>query len=175
MTFPVFASGDVLLASDMNAVGMWLVKTQTIGTGVTSVTVTNAFSSTYDNYRVIVSGGASSAADAGLTLTLGAKVTGYKSVLYYQDYTGSAITILGSVTTYMHSGRTGTNGHSAVMDFVAPNLAKNTTMIAHGSSPTYNVWAINNTNDTTQYTDFTLDRSAGTLTGGTIKVYGYRN
>ena len=44
MSFPVFASGDVLNASDMNGVGLWLVKTQTIGTGVSSVVVTGAFS-----------------------------------------------------------------------------------------------------------------------------------
>jgi len=40
MTFPVFASGDVLNASDMNGVGLWLVKTQAVGSGVASVTVT---------------------------------------------------------------------------------------------------------------------------------------
>ena len=54
MTYPVFATGDVLNASDMNAVGLWLVKTQTIGSGVGSVAVTGAFSADYDNYKIIV-------------------------------------------------------------------------------------------------------------------------
>jgi hypothetical protein len=30
-------------------------------------------------------------------------------------------------------------------------------------------------NDTTSYTSFELSPSSGTLTGGTIYVYGYRN
>jgi len=30
-------------------------------------------------------------------------------------------------------------------------------------------------NNTTQYTAFTISPSSGTLTGGTIRVYGYRN
>jgi hypothetical protein len=38
-----------------------LIKTQTIGTAVSSVTVTGAFSTTYDNYKIIVSGGVASA------------------------------------------------------------------------------------------------------------------
>jgi len=49
MTYPSFTSGDILTAADMNAVGLWLVKTQTVGTAVSSVQVTGAFSSTYDN------------------------------------------------------------------------------------------------------------------------------
>jgi len=56
MSFPSFASGEVLTAADMNAVGLWLVKTQTVGTGVPSVVVTDAFSANYDNYLVTISG-----------------------------------------------------------------------------------------------------------------------
>jgi hypothetical protein len=51
MTYP-WASGEVLTAADLNAyAGLILVKTQTIGTAVSSVTVTGAFSSTFQNYR----------------------------------------------------------------------------------------------------------------------------
>ena len=53
MAFP-YSSGDVLTAADLNASsGLVLVKTQTIGTSVTSVTVSDAFSSTFDNYKII--------------------------------------------------------------------------------------------------------------------------
>ena len=57
MSYPVFASGDVLNASDMNGVGLWLVKTQVIGTAVSSVTVTSAFTTDYDQYMITVTGG----------------------------------------------------------------------------------------------------------------------
>ena len=155
--------------------GLTLISATTIGSAVSTVTVSNAFSATYDNYRIIISGGASSVSDAGLTLTVGSKVTGYKSVLYYQDWSNSGAVVLGNTSTYAFCGRTGTNGHSAIIDITAPFLAKNTTIASSGTSPTYNVWAFSNTNDTTSYTAFTLDRSAGTLTGGVIYVYGYAN
>ena len=48
-TPPTFSSGSVLTAAQMNAVGLWLVKTQTVGTAVSSVSVTDVFSSNYDN------------------------------------------------------------------------------------------------------------------------------
>ena len=53
MPVPVFTSGEILTAANMNQVGMWLLKTQTIGSGVGSVSVTSVFSSSYDNYRVV--------------------------------------------------------------------------------------------------------------------------
>ena len=55
MSFPVFASGDVLNASDMNAVGLWKIVT----TGTTSssnLIVDNVFTSTFTNYRLVFSG-----------------------------------------------------------------------------------------------------------------------
>jgi hypothetical protein len=39
-TPPDFSSGAVLTAAQMNSVGLWLVKTQTVGTTVSSVAVT---------------------------------------------------------------------------------------------------------------------------------------
>lgn len=179
MTFPVFASGDVLNASDMNAVGLWLVKTQTIGSAVSSVTVTDAFSSDYDNYVINVSGGVASTNNS-LVLTLGATVTGYY-------FTGSSIAY--SATTY-----TGTNGQNTTnwgnnvrgsvnslngqIFLFGPNLAKNTHFSSIGTrsdtgggSEMLQGYLAN----TTQYTAFTLTTNTGTVTGGTIKVYGFRN
>jgi hypothetical protein len=44
MTYP-WSSGEVLTAADLNAyAGLILVKTQTIGTAVSSVTLSNVFS-----------------------------------------------------------------------------------------------------------------------------------
>jgi len=76
MPVPVFTAGETLDASEMNAVGLWLVKTQTIGTGVSSVAVTSAFSTNYDTYRIVVSGGVATNTDV-MRLTLGSTTTGY--------------------------------------------------------------------------------------------------
>jgi len=53
MTFPVFASGDTLNASDMNAVGLWLVNTTNFS-AVSSQTVSSVFTSDYRNYVLVL-------------------------------------------------------------------------------------------------------------------------
>ncbi len=52
-TPPDFTTGAVLTAAQMNAVGLWLVKTQTFTTQ-TNVDVTSVFTSDYENYIAIV-------------------------------------------------------------------------------------------------------------------------
>jgi agmatine/peptidylarginine deiminase len=49
--------------------GLRLIKTQTIGTSVSSVSITNAFSATYDSYKIIIEGG-SMTSDGDLSLNL---------------------------------------------------------------------------------------------------------
>ena len=69
MALPVtFVAGDVLEAAQLNSNftyldgsgGLTLVKTEAIGTTVGSVTVTDAFSATYNAYKIIVDGGVGS-------------------------------------------------------------------------------------------------------------------
>ena len=181
MTFPVFASGDVLNASDMNAVGMWLVKSQTIGTTVSSVTVTGAFSTDYDNYFVTISGGAGSTT-SGVNLTLGSTATGYYFAATYNTYAGGAVGVFSgaNTTSIQECCYMTTSAINFQMVIKNPFLAKNTffNWQLSGSATT----AVNlNVNgggylaDTTSYTAFTLTPSVGTITGGTIRVYGYRN
>ena len=58
MAIKTFTTGEVLTAADTNTYlansGLVLVKSQTIGTGVASVTISDAFSTTYDNYRITI-------------------------------------------------------------------------------------------------------------------------
>jgi hypothetical protein len=58
--------------------GLRLVKKQTIGNGVSSVNVTGAFSATYDNYKILISGGVGSTG-TDLQLSLDGITTGYYS------------------------------------------------------------------------------------------------
>jgi hypothetical protein len=179
MTFPVFASGDVLTAADMNAVGLWLVKTQTIGSAVSSVTVTGAFSSDYDNYKITFAPGAGAAGPALLNITFGSTATGYYWGFAGTTYsTGAASNSAGNNTTSIPIGVHNTDGYAVSCDVLAPNLAKNTVVLA----PYCNVATAQNAGivsgylaNTTTYTAFTVTCASGTLTGGTIRVYGYRN
>lgn len=177
MTYPVFASGDVLSHTDMNAVGLWLVKSQTIGSAVSSVTVTGAFSSDYDNYKIIVSGGAAST-NLDLRLTLGSTATGYYWGQFYIVFaTGTTNEAAGNNSTYIPVGAGTTTTLNAAVEVLSPNLAENTVFLSGGHISTQSAAGFCNgyLADTTQYTAFTLTTSTGTLTGGTIKVYGYRN
>ena len=177
-TPPDFTAGQILTAAQMNQVGLWLIKTQTIGSAVSTVTVSDVFSADYDSYKVIVSGGTSSTFQA-MALRLGATTTGY-----YAAYTGVGYTTAAAVlaannnaANFTQVGIAGTNGLQLNVDIVGPNLAKNTfidggTGFNSAGSSGY-VYA-GFLNDTTQYTAFTLI-VGGTITGGTITVYGYRN
>jgi hypothetical protein len=75
-TPPDFTTGAVLTAAQMNAVGLWLVKTQTVGSAVPDVTVTDAFSADYDNYKILYTGGTASGAVGPLNMKLGSSTTG---------------------------------------------------------------------------------------------------
>jgi len=78
---------------------------------------------------------------------------------------------------YAGSGRAG-NGLVMNCDVYGPNLAKFTFMNAlwvyNNSTGAYGNAAFNH-ESATQHTAFTVSTSTGTLTGGTIKVYGYKN
>ena len=163
-----------------SASGLTLVTSQTIGSAVSSVTVTGAFSSTYDNYKIVISGGVGSTAGDQLRLQLGSTTTGYYRFAIYGTY--SAATVTGENNSngayWQGVGTTNTSNTTANFELLSPNLAKNTVLQA-----TYSVaatagnafWLNGYLNDSTQYTAFTITPSAGTLTGGTIRVYGYQN
>ena len=179
MSFPSFSTGEVLTAADMNAVGLWLVKTQTVGTGVSSVTVSGAFSSTYDNYYVTYTGGTGSTLTP-LRIQLGATATGYYNTLVYGTYANALINANvndNNAARWTYVGSTSTTFQSLQMWLYGPNLAARTVMSAQYVDPA-NAGAANGyLADNTQYTAFTMTPLAvgATITGGTIRVYGYRN
>ena len=194
MSYPVFAAGDVLGAADMNAVGLWRVTTCTvssvggtaatasngvitIGTGNTSVTVNNAFSADYDNYKIIVSG-ASATTNVNVAMTLNGGTTGYFGCLVYGLTSGGSPLLAtnsnGSAWSFV-GYQTIDSGINLVMDVLSPNLAEWTSIqssyISTGGAGTYT----GNRQATTQHTGFTLTPDNGNMTGGKIRVYGYRN
>ena len=180
-TPPTFSSGAVLTAAQMNSVGLWLVKTQTIGSAVPSVAVTSAFSSDYENYKIIVSGGVASTA-VDLLFTLTGSTTAYYFAQTITGYTtgtvtGSAGNPGGVAAAYWVAGFGSTGALNMNIDLQGPNLAKTTqfscnrpTISTGGSS----VFVSGFHNVATAYTGFTITPTSGTLTGGTIAVYGYK-
>ena len=176
MTYPTFNNGDTLPASDLNAIGMWLVKSQTVGTGVGSVTVTGAFSSDYDNYRVVFANGTSAVNDNAISLQFGAAASHFAN-MRYDSYTGSGSGTLftnAQVSAYVGLSSASTQ-QSYVCDIFAPNLAQFTKWSGMLTSNLYVGYSGGVYAQTTQLTSFTFIAPAGGFTGGTIKVYGYRN
>jgi hypothetical protein len=149
----------------------------TIGNAVSSVSVT-CFSALYDNYRILVSGGTSSASNV-FALTFGSQATAYYWSFLYSVWGGTTATAdTGNNTTrFLYVGQTNTRGNYADISVVSPFLTNDTYISA--SSPygggTYSGTVNGGLAVTTSFTSFTLTCNAGTVTGGTIRVYGYRN
>ena len=159
--------------------GLALIKTQTIGSAVSSVTVSDAFNTLYDNYKIIVSGGVASTT-AVCAMTLGATATGYYRFMVYGNYGSDTINGEASANSasWSHAVALSTNSLQGEIDLYLPNAAKTTHFIARSSASATNsnFYQIGGFLDnTTSYTAFTITPSAGTLTGGTIRVYGYQN
>jgi len=154
-----------------------LISATTIGSAVSSVTVTNAFSATYNNYYITIAGGVSSALCA-LRLKLGAVATGYYGGLIQVNFASSAVTGIGdnNAAQFSYVGWATTTAMTAQILVNSPNLAKLTNVwagpyVTGATAGTYQA----EENSTTQHTDFTITPSTGTLTGGTIRVYGFAN
>jgi hypothetical protein len=160
----------------VSASGLQLIKKQTIGSAVASVNVTGAFSSTYDSYKIIVSGGAG-ALNSNISLTFGATFSNYKWNLIYAQYTGTSNLTLtsGGVSgaSFAYAGASSTNTINAEIDVNNPFLSKNTHVRATFLSPTESGQLLGFLDNSTSYTDFTLSVGGTTMTGGTIYVYGY--
>jgi hypothetical protein len=162
------------------ASGLTLIKTQTIGTGVSSVTVTDAFSATYDNYLITVNGGTGTVAGAQGTLTLGSTTTNYYCAGYYMLYSN---TTLNGIIVNNGSGWPGiqstSNNNMGQIELQNPYLSKNTMFNGIATAADSTTYTLHNSGflaNTTSYTAFTITMgSSATLTGGTIRVYGYQN
>lgn len=158
--------------------GLVLISSTTIGSAVSFVTVSNAFSATYDNYKIVVSGGAASTNNF-LNLTFGATATGY----YWSTNTlswGRVVNQQGN-NNEPSIGRVAAGTAQSLAGWFDVHLpfASDQTSVFYQTVATQtsggNEVGGGYLNDTNSYTAFTLTCSTGTMTGGTVKVYGYKN
>jgi hypothetical protein len=153
--------------------GLRLVKTQAVGSGVASVTVTNAFSATYRNYRIIMTGGTSSGAVVNMNFV--GSTASYFNTLVNATY--ATATPLASTTNngsrWQFCGFSNASQQLIDLDVFNPfattfSHMSGTYVGGDDAGRTAGVHKV-----ASSYTDFTLTPAAGTLTGGTIYVYGY--
>jgi hypothetical protein len=143
-----------------------------------STAFTNVFSATYDAYKIVITGAATSG-NAAITLIFGATTAGY-----YYSTPMSAF----SDGNYSTAGGAGSNAASwayvaaanaatvgTTLEIVNPYLASRTffssTPVVSGGNTAFGTGG-GFLNNTTSYTGFTLAASTGNLTG-TCNIYGY--
>jgi hypothetical protein len=177
MPVPDFSPGEVLTAAAMDSIGLWLVKSQTVGAGVSDVTVPDAFSDDYDNYEVVYQTG-----DASATAAMFIKFNNSAGATY--SY-GGGYTLFGTTSFVAEQANNTTDGirignsnpdlSSCVFQVISPFLATPThVMSQHADHQYFSVRGGRDSNAASQ-TGFTLVAPGSTLTGGIIRVYGRRN
>lgn len=157
-----------------------LVKTQAIGSGVSTITVSSAFSATYDAYRIIVYGGTASAG-ASMRFNLDGITTGYYSGRVTVTYSTAAVAGASDNNTgYWTCAalNSGGNRNQFVIDVFSPNLSIETwafgSFVSFLTSGAASASWSGMTTSTSSATGFRLQTSSGTVSGGDIYVYGYR-
>jgi hypothetical protein len=156
-----------------------LVKSQVVGSAVASVTVTDAFSATYDNYLISYSGGVGSVAGYIRTqLAVGGTVTAtaYYEGANYANYAGGGGYIVNNNTTsWENLGFVQSTLAIMNIDLLSPYLAKKTSVQFSTPADSLAYAGAGYQNSLTQFDSFKIFPQSGTLTGGTIRVYGYQN
>ena len=185
MAIKTFNSGEVLTAADTNTYlansGLVYITSTTVGSAVSSVTVSNCFTSTYDNYKVMFSN--IDCTTDGNIFTLQLTTSGTASTANYVGNTfyvstgaTSGLTNAGLAASYFEvCSVSNTSTASGMVDIFQPFLAQWTRLMFHPSlDDFYFRFGAGLHKVTTSYDGFKLALSAGTMTGGTITVYGYR-
>lgn len=150
-----------------------------------SVQINNCFSSAYDNYSLVFNGVVGSTG-AGLVVRIGDSTvsTGY----YLCQISGqSAYTGTTAIAANVNNGAQyepgitfdGTARAGGIMTVESPFLSFITTIQSHGTDSRTG-GAGNRTvsgflNNTNSYTGIYIAPSGGTFSGGTVRIYGYRN
>jgi hypothetical protein len=157
--------------------GLSLVSATTIGTAVASVTVTGAFSATYDNYLIKVVGVETSGNVTTRMKINGSTGTTYQSAGYYIAYATATLTAAAPAITSngwnIAEFNSSNDNNCCDVEVFRPFLSTRTSATAHSQSDGLNSSYHSRDTNAASSTDFTITPSSGTLTGGTIYVYGY--
>jgi hypothetical protein len=159
--------------------GLWLVKTQAIGTGVSSVSVTDAFSASFQNYRIVITGVSFTVGDTNFNIRPnGVSSASYFGGGFFQQFGSSTLNpFIQNAAAQSAIGITAGVKNAHIFDVTDPFDSSSWTRFLSlpntGGAYVAHYWGLLATN--ASYTNFTMFPSSGTMTGGTIRVYGYRN
>lgn len=176
----------VAIADTDTPPGLELIKAQTVGSAVASVTVSSCFSSTYDSYRIVISNVTMSSTASGTAVYLkmhdgtNPASTNYNWAYIRLDIAAgvSAVSSGALQTDGVFIGRGTGDKFGTAFDVINPNLATHTLfpfLSAVNVSTGYMYTGSGMHQTSTGYSGCQIIPSTGTMTGGTICVYGYRN
>jgi hypothetical protein len=186
MAVKTFTSGETLTSADTNTYlansGLVYIKQITVGATVTTVDVTSCFSSTYDNYMVSFSGITSNSGNGGtinfklLSGTTPSSTAYYGNTFYIvPGASGGLANASFSNAAYGEAMSISTSTTNAgVFQLQSPYLAQYTRSQHMSADNNYVRWNSMVHQVATSYDGIQFLPSAGTITGGTITVYGYR-
>ena len=160
-----------------NPTGLEFISTKTIGTTVSSVTVSSVFSATYDNYRIVISGVTGTINNDSFLMSMtGSSGSTYKSTSFYLVYNSASFNgvAFATGTSFRIGWTNNSNDMNYVLDLLNPFIAKPTFFTSNGANSTITFQNAGEDTSTSSCTGFTLTPSSGTLTGGIINIYGYR-
>lgn len=174
------------VAAQMNNSGLVYIA-GTSFTDAASLSVNNCFTSTYDNYKLMINISATSlAGPISLRYRVGG-VDANGSVYYYAgllSFTNTALTPIptsggAQQQTFMSvQDPTHFPGHPITMEIMQPYLALRTFWTSQGmysvNPVPYAIWMNGVLNNTTSYDGFSIYNDAGGTISGTYGVYGYR-
>lgn len=151
---------------------------------VSSVSLNDVFSSTYENYRVVYSLTGSAASWALIRLRVSSadnSTSNYKYRSYVGNYLSTATDDTGklglSQTSFPGTIFVSTAKGAGSLEFYSPQLTENTIMTSQNAmdiSNGYTVLSSGIFGASTSFTGFSLISGSGTITG-TVRVYGYKN
>lgn len=187
MAIKTFSTGEILTASDTNTYlansGLVYVAKATLASNITDLV--GCFTSTYDNYRIVIdSVSMSSAGDIYWRMLNGTTPITTADYNYYTTgilETGVVTTATGSGQTMAYSGCTLTLGGlvlgNLTFDFMGPNLNQRT--LAQSQAIGYygqfgNRGGGNGYNVVAPYTGIRFLTATATTFSGNVTVYGYR-
>jgi hypothetical protein len=155
-----------------------LVKSQTSGTGVSTVVVSDAFNADYDNYTIYITGGSTSAG-ANLSLRFGSTNVGHYEGGYRSSYGAGVLTgeFASNGDTIQRAARGSSLGVNGIVEVSQPFAARRTFYSYRGASMSTGDFGWQGSgflNDSNSYTSFTLIPNVGTITGISITVFGNR-
>ncbi len=163
--------------------GLVLLNTTSFS-AVSSQSINDVFSATYDNYRILINVTAVTNTACDFRMRMRVSGSDNSSSNYIMagavNYSGGQAQALLSANTTDNwdIGRLNTDGGSSIMDLISPFLTNSTKFHARGTnrkpSPPEVQHSAGEMSVTTSYTGFTIYPSANAMTG-TVRVYGYAN